>query len=78
MGIKLNIVNYKVGRRICVTYDILQYKKRTTTFKLEQRVEALDFANALPDRYITGIDEELRGFAVDICHPILKKSLCFA
>jgi hypothetical protein len=78
MGIKLGIVNCKIGRRFSVTYDSLQYKKKTKTFKITEQTETLDFANALADRYITVFDEELYDFAQETEHPILRsKNLCF-
>ena len=78
MGIKIGIVKYKIGQKICVTYDALQYRRKTKTFKLDQRLEALDFANSLADRYITGIYVDIHDFAKIQNHMILKKSFCFA
>ena len=78
MGIKIGIVKYKIGQKICVTYDVLQYRRKAKTFKLDQRLEALDFANSLADRYITGIYVDLHDFAQKTEHPILtSKNLCF-
>ncbi len=78
MGIKIVIVNYKFGDRICVTFDSLQYKRRCKSFRIDERSEALDFANSLADRYITGIDESLHDYAYDNNHAILKKYFSFA
>jgi hypothetical protein len=79
MGIKLAIINCKnKTSRISVSFDALQYRRATKTFKITEQTEALDFANALENRYITVFDEELRGFAQETEHPILtSKNLCF-
>ena len=79
MGIKIHTCRWKDGTfRICVSFDVLQYRRKTKTFKLDQRLEALDFANSLETRYINAFDDELRSFAQKTEHPILtSKNLCF-
>ena len=64
--------------RICVNYDSLQYKRRTKSFKLSNKLGALNFACELSDRYIGQFEESLWDWATKNDHKILKeKNLCF-
>lgn len=68
----------KQNKRICISYPLLAYKRKNKTFKMDDKKEALDFANNLSDRYIGSFDKELYNFALDINHPILRsKNFCF-
>ena len=79
MGVKLAVAKWKKERRISVSWDTLQYKKKTRTFKMPDMTTALDFALSLDNRYIEGCCDELHDFAVKIDHDILtKKNWCFA
>ena len=78
MGIKIHSVNWKQERRICISYDSLQYRRKTKTFKVVNMTEALDFALNLDNRYIDSCSDEIYNFAVKIDHDILtKKDWCF-
>jgi hypothetical protein len=78
MGLKIALISWKGIKRICVTYDSLQYKVKTKTFKITDQVKALDFANGLNDRYITVFVDEIHDWAIDHNHPILRsKNMCF-
>jgi hypothetical protein len=79
MTIKITLTRWKTGTRICVSYDSLQYKRKTKTFQESQKKEALDFVYSLPDRYIGDFNTEIWDFATHINHDVLRThSICFA
>jgi hypothetical protein len=79
MTIKITVTRWKTGKRICVSYDSLQYKRKTKTFQVDQKKEALDFVVNIPDRYIGDFSTEIWDFATHINHDVLRlKNCCFS
>ena len=79
MTIKITVTRWKTGKRICVSYDSLQYKRRTKTFQESQKKEALDFVVSIPDKYIGDFSTEIWDFATRINHDVLRlKNCCFS
>ena len=76
---KLQLMKSKGCQRINIQYDGLQYKPRNKTFKAGDYLAALDFALALPDRYVCACEGEIWDWAQANHHPILRpKSWEFA
>ena len=70
---KLQLMKSKGCQRINIQYDGLQYKPRNKTFKAGEYQGALDFALALPDRYVCACVGEVWDWAVQNDHDILRK-----
>ena len=76
---KLQLMKSKGVSKINVQYDYLQYKSKNKTFKADDYQGALDFALALPDRYVCACEKKIWDWAQANHHPILnKKSWKFA
>ena len=75
---KLSIHDTRLGRRFCISVSLgISSRQKHKTLKTVE--EALNYALAHPDQYISQIDPEIYDYALQIQHPILKeKFFCFA
>ena len=79
MGLKIAIVMYKKGPRVCVSNDGLQGKRITKSFKTTEKKLALDYMLTLENQYVDSCCDMVFNFAIHTDHAILwKKNWCFA
>jgi hypothetical protein len=79
MTIKILVMTSKEVPRIAISFDIMNSKRRTKTFKREDVKAALDYVcNEIDDKYVGTFDRNLRNWAIYNNHDIFrKKNLCF-
>ena len=77
--IKVTTQTSKNKQYITVSWDTLQYKRKSKNFSAESHRAAWDFVCGLPEIYVGSSDSESLNWAMNHDHRVIRcKNFCFA